>query len=348
MAVQLSRKIPIFRRRNKWDTVTWSRPIVGADGVYVGEDFDRKEIVKLRRAELDPVWRVKSGEYWPLLALDGDLLVSAATKSARLDGVSGRQLWEVSEPSVERLDRLLHPWRSHLVLRRRGNFELVDLKSGAVADRFPDPRPDLTISCGAGGDRVLLLGEHQLAGLVLCFDLSARRVLWEASFIDRLRDRFGIDADNPIIGLLPGSLPDRLIIKRGNGTAACSIEDGHLLWGVPLPLDYGAPYMQDGRVHGVFGDRFIALDEDAGAVIYDVRHPELSDGLYAYHGPSFRGQLAYAMQSGHLAVFDLQDGRLTGFHKYREPLGGVAEADGRLLATAGDGNLLVFEETSGS
>jgi hypothetical protein len=54
------------------------------------------------------------------------------------------------------------------------------------------------------------------------------------------------------------------------------------------------------------------------------------------------------MQSGHLAVFDLQDGRLTGFHKYREPLGGVAEADGRLLATAGDGNLLVFEETSGS
>jgi hypothetical protein len=62
---------------------------------------------------------------------------------------------------------------------------------------------------------------------------------------------------------------------------------------------------------------------------------------------SILGNLAvFVSESGHVAAFDLHTGDLVFFERYpRVAFWGSAAADGRLLVSATDGNLWVFEGT---
>jgi outer membrane protein assembly factor BamB len=344
MPLRLTGRRQVIRKRSRWGSVGLDGPVVGPDGVYVGWHTDINELVKLDRKTLEEVWRVKTQRYIPR-AIEGTDLLAGSYKGrvGRFDGRTGKLLWEVPGDGFIR-------WREHLVIPEKGGLAVVDAKGGAIIEKIPMPSPDLAV-ISRMGDLMLLKVDLLIEERdgrpepIVCFDLAERRIVWEQPLIAQLRERFGADEQGGIIALTPGSAGDRFVARRGHGTFGISAVDGRVLWSVPLPLDYRVAHVYDGRVHGLVADRFVALDESDGRVLFDVQHPELAGSMFPGLPIYARGQVAYAMQSGHVAVLSLTDGTLKGLHRYRGPLSGfAAEADGRLLvASSDDGSLLVFE-----
>lgn len=337
-ALELREKIPLFKKRNKWDAVIMTGLVVAPDGVYVSESTHRKEFLKLDRVSLAEVWRVKTKRYRPFGVMDGNLFGIGDPGVGRFDTATGRVIWEVPQ------DGDGFGWfRGHLVVRHAGHFDLVDPGRGAVVDRVPLPLPDLGEHARMGSRLILQEIYGARPDPIVCFDLQERKVLWEQPLLAQIRERFGIDHDTRVIIFIPGSSSGLIIVRRGIGTFGVSAEDGRIAWGVPLDLGYGRADVHEGRVYGLLENRFIALDEATGAVIFDRAYPELMGIAYPRPGVFFRGKVAYVAESGHLAVFDVADGNLAAFVLHRARLSRVAEADSRLLVPSPDGNLLVFE-----
>ena len=133
-------------------------------------------------------------------------------------------------------------------------------------------------------------------------------------------------------------------MTRGPVVFGLSVEDGSIRWGFPVAVTYHAPNVHGGRIYVLLMDHFVCLDEATGEIVYDVQHLQLAEAFLPKTGTIYGGKIAFAMESGHLAVFDLVDGRLVWLYKHKLKLGRTAEADGRLLVTSDDGHLLVFEE----
>jgi outer membrane protein assembly factor BamB len=313
--------------------------VVGPDGIYAAETFQARQIVKLSRETLELEWRVDAGGAEPVLSHAHLLLVGSLSKGlAMIDGRSGRFLWQVEPPHWTGV-----LWRGSVAVSGLGCLQLLDLDSGRSRETVPLPTGWRYRGGEVLWNRVFCAVEDERLGL---FDLSSRRAVWERDLLAEIRQVHGLDTGDAVIGLRGASSPDRFIATRGGSTFGCSMADGSLLWRAPVALGDCAPLAHRGRLYGPVLDRFIAVDEGTGEIVYDVKHPELAGAFYPKAGTIHAGKMAVAHESGHLGVFDLADGRLVWHYKSRWPLWGTAEADGRLLVTCGDGNLLVFEDKS--
>ena len=90
-------------------------------------------------------------------------------------------------------------------------------------------------------------------------------------------------------------------------------------------------------------ERFVVIDETTGETLCERQH-DLS-GLYRESPGAVGGDLvAYSSESGHVVVFDRNDGDLVLRQRHEHvAFWGTAVADGRVLVSGSDGNLWVYE-----
>jgi hypothetical protein len=151
--------------------------------------------------------------------------------------------------------------------------------------------------------------------------------------------------------VVAASRPDLFVAISGAHTFGGSVEDGAIRWHAAAYTADSRPTVADGRVYFTRGDRTVCLDEETGAIVWDAQPPELCGSPArgaAYRekaGTLYRNRIAFVYESGHLAVFSLEDGSLVSFYMARSPLWCSGEADGRLLVTTDEAELLVFDES---
>ena len=311
-------------------------PAVTGDAVYAG--IARDVAVRLDRRELEKVWEVDSGTLRIGATIDDAYVtVGGPDVGGVRSAADGRLLWtagsRLSGASV---------WRAWVVIDSNAGIELRDPATG---------EPDRVLPV-AGGYRVrdVVCGRSailQTHRIVKAFDLEAGEVRWERSLVDEMQDRLGNRSESEAVRMAAGSLPDTFIAFHAGATFACSVLDGSILWQRPEVASPNSwPVVHAGRVYSPVHERFRAIDEATGDLLYDIAHPELDRIAYREKmGTVFRDRIAVAYESGVLAVFNVADGALVQFYQGRSPLWRTAEADGRLLVATGDGALLVFDES---
>jgi hypothetical protein len=194
------------------------------------------------------------------------------------------------------------------------------------------------------GSSALLQTQRILRG----FDLEAGQITWERPLVDEMQDRIGTRSESAGIRMQPSSTRDDVFIAfHAGATFACSVLDGSILWHRPdIWSPNSWPVVHAGRVYTPVLDRFRAIDEATGDLLYSVAHSELDRIAYLEKmGTVFRDRIAVAYESGVLAVFNLADGALVRLYQGRDALWRTSEVDGRLLVATGGGVLLVFDES---
>ncbi len=310
-------------------------PLVSSDGVFVGAKDD--VTVRLDRRSLKPVWKVESDKY-RIAALVNDELMTVGGKPG--GGVrstrDGKLLW--SAPS-----RFFGAgvWRNYVDIDGGAGLELRDPRTGDLAR---------TITVAGGSDHpgttcgdlwILPTGTPYVKGI----SLVSGELVWQRELVSEMAPHVSEAERQNAVTITPGSLEGVFVVRHGDATFGCSLKDGSIVWHAPVAVPYYWPNVAAGRVYVLLFDRFIAVDEATGRILYDVTHSELDSAYRAKAGTIYRDRLAIPNESGHLAVFNLADGALVSLHEDKLPLWRTAEADGRLFVTTGDGKLLVFDES---
>jgi outer membrane protein assembly factor BamB len=348
--LSLKKKIRVAPQKSRSAKVVLPQPLVGSDGVYVADHWEAKKISKLDRRTLKEVWRVPGiGERcWPYAMWSDNLVLVQTVKPGdyglcMLDGGTGRFLWEADC----RLSTDAR-WRDNLLRRSDGGIELIDPLSGKSNERIPVSYNDAYIYLQCGSHLVL---KRDSIGSYCGFDLETRRVLWERDLAADIGAR--VQASDRALTIQAATSPDVFVVTpRAALTCGFSIVNGECIWQAPVAMGYFRADVHDGRLYGqgaVQGgslgwEHFISVHERTGEVVYAKSDPLLRSCFYPKPGTFYAGRMAIAHESGDLAVFDLATGLLVWHEKLKVSLWGTAEADGRLLVTAGDGNLLVFED----
>ena len=330
--LRLTQKVPVSGPRS-----ILTDPLVGEGAVYASDPFGG-DVVCFDRQGFRETWRIPSRQLWPRWSYGRHLLISSLEASV-VDATDGRVLWTRSC----RFGAVA--WCGEIVLQQPEGIEIVEAATGEVRESIPVPG-GLSTSARLCGDVLIVKTAFRPDLPVRAFHLRERRVVWERMLVAEAVARSGVEDPDPLLSFAE-SVNERLVMTCGRLTLACSLVDGRMLWHAPVPVTYHWPNVHAGRVYVLFLDRFIAIDELTGEIVYDVLHPELRGAYRARPGTVYGETIAFANESGHLAVFDLRDGSLVWLHKYKAPLWGTAEADGRLLVSTGDGKLLVFEEKPG-
>jgi outer membrane protein assembly factor BamB len=161
-----------------------------------------------------------------------------------------------------------------------------------------------------------------------------------------MASRYGVPEST--IGVRFGSAgPGRFWATCGGATFGCSLEDGRILWHAPIAVPSYVPTYHEGRIYLLssgYGEpaRFICLDAETGAVVYDVRH-QLEWRDKPTVGTLWGECIAYGTRAGQIVLFRLANGSLACSHLYKDEVYQPVADEDRLLVTAADGNLLVFE-----
>jgi len=130
--------------------------------------------------------------------------------------------------------------------------------------------------------------------------------------------------------------------------------DGRILWHAPLSLGSNPPVMANGRIYAwtwgkenTHEQHLVCLDEATGEVIYKNSLAKYGGDFALYQdalvGRPVGDHVAFGARSGLLALFRLSDGELVWSYKHKTQVYEPVIAGNRLLVTAADGNLLIFE-----
>jgi outer membrane protein assembly factor BamB len=308
-------------------------PVVTSDAVYAGTKED--VTIRFDRQTLRKVWGVSSQGLRLGRAITDDLL----TVGGKVGGVratdDGRLLWTAPTRFMG-----VGAWEGRAIVDSDEGLELRDPRTGGVVVTH-------VIAGGywgrllTNGDLAILESEHCTKAL----NLATGHLEWVRPLEDEMQRRLPARTDSGAIRLAVGSRPHNLIAFYSGATFAVSAADGSILWHAPVWGPDTWPSVHRGRIYALFWDRFFALDEETGAVVYDVHHPTLKNAFRQKTGTVFRDRIAVALEIGWLAIFNLTNGSLVTLFDAKAPLWRTAEADGRLLVATGDGALLVFDES---
>jgi outer membrane protein assembly factor BamB len=321
-----------------------SSPLAAGSGIYVAEWYKTGDLAKVDRHSLRVVWRVNTAlpNAKPAEGLspsstwsDDFILVGAQSRIGMMEVESGRLRWIVSRASAPKI------WNGHVVARTDGAILLIDGLTGEIASRVRVPWPTDSVFVLCDGR---VIPSPTSGGSMGCLDLGRGEVEWQRDVLMEMCEFARVRFESSAVGLAAGSRPNSFVATRGSAIFGLSVEDGSIRWVAPVTVTYHWPNIHEGRIYVLLMDHFICLDEATGEIVYDVRHPQLGEAFLPKTGTIYAGKIAFAMETGHLAVFDLADGRLVWLYKHKVKLGRTAAADGRLLATSDDGHLLVFDE----
>jgi outer membrane protein assembly factor BamB len=309
-------------------------PVVTGDAIYAADKDDMT--VRLDRQTLNDVWEVQSKGFWLGSSIGDGFLTVGAREGGIRSAAEGRLLWCAPTRFMG-----VGQWRGHAIIDSGAGMEIRDVRSGTILRLHEVP----------GGyeawklvydDWAILETEHT----VKAFDLSSGRLVWERGVFAEIRSRLPVTSDSRrALKMSRGTRPNLLVASYDGSTFGVSVTDGSLLWHARAWQPYGWPTAQGGRVYALCLNRFRAIDEETGVIVYDVEHPELKGAYRDKTGTFYKDRIAIANESGHLAVFRLSDGALISLYTAKVPLWRTAEADGRLLVGTGVGTLLVFDES---
>jgi outer membrane protein assembly factor BamB len=338
--MRLAKKVEISPRptRGKGRQVFLARAVVGHHSIYVADAADQGSFAALSREGLEPRWSRPAQGFRPLSAW-GLTLVAISNNAGSVgvvDGETGEEIWRRA------CDFGLREWRGAMVAQQVSAFEVLAPDTGRVEDVI---NVSSTLSRPAPIWRdIALLSDAAQTDRVCGFSLHDRRIMWERTWLSEM-GRFGL-SEAPTLVLSGGSVANRFVATGRGSLFGCSLDDGALLWHQRFSVPYYWPNVHAGRIYVLCPPHFIAVDEATGELIYDVVHRELEPVRLARMGTIYGDRIAFPAETGHVTVFDLRDGSLLWLHQYRASVEGIAEADGRLLASMGDGRLVVFEDAA--
>lgn len=313
--------------------------VVGEDAVFVAAQgtavrFDRPALkrrweIEIGRGRLS---RVIQDHLWSWS--DRDITVRACA--------DGRVVWSAPPGGVL--------WRAVFLTYDKKAYEHRDLRTGEVlkvTEFKPRIRWGLDI---CGSTWILLTEDGRFCGL----EPDSGAVLWErdlwaetGAFAERtgplVPESLAKSAQD--LKVVAGSRPDTFLVVSGAHTFGGSVEDGSIRWHVPFATGQSRPTVADGCVHFVARDRFVSIDEETGRVLWATQPPELHNALLEKQGTIYRNRIAFVYESGHVAVFSRTDGTLVSFCMAKPLPCSSGEADGRLLVTTDEAELLVFDES---
>lgn len=322
-------------------------PVVTERSVFVGSEDG--EILRLRWPLLETAWRVPAEGFFADSAFD-DIVLLKSLDTLQYRGLHGDggiawtlELREGSTPWVR--------WGDKLFCNNPGVF-VADARTGEVIEHYDVAgRPIRAGGLIAPG--LYVYSTEEAPDLLRIYDLSAGRLVWERNLRAEVRAAYGIT--DPHVGVLAGSTrSDVLVAKSEKHFFGLSRQDGHLLWrralwveGVRFAFEGGRIYAWAAQEDDPRGDRLVCLDEATGEAIYDRRMSSFGGEVAAAYSPTkpsiSSGRIAFGTRAGLLAIFRLSDGELAWSHNYKTQLYDAVLDGNRLVVTAADGNLLVFE-----
>ncbi len=329
-------------------------PVLGPDGLYHAD-----QISHLRKFDLETlaeIWKVKTGPVWIVRALEDVVVVTGYGVGVGLSTADGTEIWR--RPFANNRAE----WAERVLLVSGNRIEVVDLRTGQQVDEYG---LDAAVYLQrAFGDTALLAAagtaEHpRNRDPIGLFDLRTREWRWRRNLLGEIKERYGVESQNPAIGFVLGT-EGRFVATYGGHTFGGSLEDGRILWCSPEDSRYAWPEVHGGRVFMLSSERkdffvthFVALDEATGETIYDVPMTDHSPPLVKKLGRAtqplvLEGHLAYATESGFLVAFRESDGRPVWHYRHKHELFRGLVAGRRAFVPSADGNILVFEEDGAS
>lgn len=311
------------------------RPLVTAQGVVIGNR--REVIVLLDRKTLRPIWTIEDEDYRAYgQAIDDETMTVGFVGGAGVRALrDGRLLW-TTEDAFSGAD----VWRKLVVTFNDGRIACRDSRTSTVVKEIEVSRT-LTSLIRICGDLYVLRGEGPS---FLAVDIEKRKVAWERDLLTEMRQRLPVETTLEGVRLTCGTHEGTYVAFYSGATFGGSVADGSIAWMAPIAAPDAWPTVHQGRVYFMYSDRFIAIDEDTGAIVWDIAHPEVR-AFREKEGTVYKDRIAITNESGHLAVFDLADGRLVTVHDAKVSLWRSAEADGRLFVATSIGDLLVYDES---
>jgi len=343
--------------------VVLDTPYPTQNAIFLG---DKKTVIQLDRKTLKPIRRVKTK--LQVRGGFGSVVLLYYYDEFQAWNENGQLLWsrKVQSQPARRDDRL------YLL---DAGLVVLDLASGSVLDRFancPSGFPSLL-------DDGVLVADPERTDPVRLYGFAERRVLWEKSLLEEIRDRFQVNDRHPTLSFAGGSV-GRVVMERGRHLFGMSVPSGDFLWAIPLHISYFVPQIRDARIYAwttgpgasstrvtmdlgsgqairersepAAGDNhFVIVDEVSGEIVVD--RPLAAYGAAfehfqePYRGTLCKNHIVFTTRSGLIAVFRLSDGELVWQHQHGDQLFYPVFEDNLLYVTCADGTLVVFEAEGG-
>ena len=314
--------------------------MVAAAGQVAGDG----SISGWRVSDLEPVWTSANDGFVPHLALKSVAVCNGGGKGkGARDIATGDVLWS----SLEHASMTSSGWGDQVVALNgdRKNIDVLEARTGRLLQR---------IAIADNGDMTLRVsGDRAFVDVrtVRCVNLTRGVLEWERDLASEISSRPGVrppKSGSPFLQYAGGSLPDSMIGYFGNSSIGFSAVDGAVKWVTPDLRGGTGTRAFEGRMFGMRGREFWAIDEQTGEVV--IRNPcssDLSDELFIHANPAIRYQnrIAIPHETGFLAIFDMNDGVLVNSYRAKHALWTAVEAGGRLFVGTGSGKILVFEES---
>lgn len=314
--------------------------MVAAAGQVAGEGL----VSCWRIDDFKMLWTLPNDGFVPHLALKS---VSVCNGGGRGKGARDMATGEVLWSSLDHASMTSGAWRDQVVTLAgdKRYLDVLEARTGRLVQRVVVPdNQDSTL-------RVLEDRVFVDVRTVRCVDLASGVLVWARDLVSEAARRPGVlqpRDGSPFLQYGVGSLPDSMIGYFGNSSIAFSAADGGLLW-LTTGLRGGTGMRAfEGRMYGMMGRDFWAIDERTGEVVIRRSCPQqLSDELFIRATPAvrYRNRIAIPHETGLLAIFDADDGALVGHHRAKHALWNAVEAGGRLFVGTGSGRILVFEES---
>lgn len=343
--LHLARRIEILEltTERKRKGIFQSPPIAGAGGVCI--ECNDRLLVGLDPHTLEQRWRASVRDLSPHYWWDERFLVVFGFGGVGVwDSGEGRLLWTVES------GRPGKRWNDVIVtLPAQGGFELRDPLGRVVSAHAAHPAGAAASHIAVCGDLLICQGE---TGDGCAFRLQDGEVIWSRNLKREMADGVAEREQLPL-GMACGTFG--FLTWFGQDLFGWSLVDGRLRWRTKIqekepPVLLDGPLLYDGKI--VILDwsvpRFMVVDEATGKMLADHPADRVYGMYYLRRGSVLGGKVCFVSESGHLAVFDLATGELLQVEEYKMAFEGSVAVDGRLLVTARDGCLWVFEEGPGA
>jgi len=331
--------------------VSLSAPVVIGDSVFVGHE--EGEILRLNWPHVDAAWRLPAEGYAPHAAV-GEIVLLRSQREGHLRGlrITGEIVWTLAERGWFAVGRDLY-------CQNQGILQ-ANVSTGAVVGRFDVPGPPFHFQGVCDG--VFLLGTN-LKGPsdpIRAFDMERHEIVWERKLREEiLTAAHGIEDKRTAYFTSHCGSEGRVVFYCGKSLFGFALRENRMLWQRNFNVACSRPVMHKGRVYfWAFAlddnppdeTRLVCLDEATGETVYD-RHLAAYGGDFVFRqwaGPGhIEGEcIAFATvrsSTGLLTLFRISDGELVWSFTYKAATSEPVLSGQRLLVTAHDGNMLVFE-----
>jgi outer membrane protein assembly factor BamB len=245
-------------------------------------------------------------------------------------------------------------WADQIVtVTRKETLECFDSATGELVRTIALPWQPMSIGQRSGDLQWVVprTPEGARDPRLCAVDLRTGVVAWERPLLDELRSSVLVPplVDNVMHWLSSSqtSSDSISVFSHGGVTFGSRVVDGTIAWHAPYAIPGPEFFVRDGRVTFLTADHHhVSLDEATGAVIYEVDcSTELQGANQPGAGVVFNDTIAFPHQSGHLGVFNMNDGRLVDVRHEKEDLWSCAVVNSKLVVGTGSGHLLIFDES---